>query len=306
MTNKLALSLGPILFFWPKQQLLTFYQQMAETSLHTIYLGEVVCSRRQEMRLDDWLALANDLASTGKEVILSSQVLLESESDLKRLRKLVEQGVFGLEVNDLGALKLVKDHGLPFIAGQTLNIYNEHTLQLFKSLGAKRWVAPVDLSAEKIQQLITHCPSVESEVFIWGKMPLAFSSRCFTARYYNLKKDSCEFKCQLHPDAILMQTRENQSFLSMNGTQTMSADCQSLIAYQHQLQSMDIKLLRLSPQHEHMVQIIQIHHQQLLGELSIDDARQQLMELTEGALIDGYWTGQAGILSSFEVNYADS
>lgn len=88
--NSLKLSLGPTLFFWQKEALLEFYVSMLDTSLDTVYLGEVVCSRRQKMRFADWFGLAEDLAESGKEIILSSQVLLESESDLKRLRKITE------------------------------------------------------------------------------------------------------------------------------------------------------------------------------------------------------------------------
>ena len=90
--NSLKLSLGPILFFWQKEALLEFYVSMLDTPLDTVYLGEVVCSRRQKMRFSDWFGLAEDLAESGKEIILSSQVLLESESDLKRLRKITGAG----------------------------------------------------------------------------------------------------------------------------------------------------------------------------------------------------------------------
>lgn len=75
------------MFFWQKEALLEFYAAMLDAPVDTIYLGEVVCSRRQKMRFADWVSLAEDLAESGKEIILSSQVLLESESDLKRLRK---------------------------------------------------------------------------------------------------------------------------------------------------------------------------------------------------------------------------
>ena len=142
----MKLSLAPIQFFWQKETLLEFYVQMLDSPLDTIYLGETVCSRRQKMRFDDWFGLAQDLADSGKEIILSSQVLLESESDLKRLRKITGQTQFKIEANDMGAVKLAREHGIPFVAGASLNIYNEATLQLFQNLGAYRWVAPAELA----------------------------------------------------------------------------------------------------------------------------------------------------------------
>ena len=86
--NPIRLSLGPIQFFWQKETLLEFYVSMLDAPVDTIYLGEVVCSRRQKMRFADWYGLAENLADSGKEIILSSQVLLESETDLRRLHKI--------------------------------------------------------------------------------------------------------------------------------------------------------------------------------------------------------------------------
>lgn len=156
--NPIKLSLGPVLFYWQKETLLEFYTQMLDAPLDTIYIGEVVCSRRTQMRFNDWFQLAEDLASSGKEIILSSHVLLESELDLRRLRKLAEQNKFKLEANDMGAVKLAREHGLPFVAGATLNIYSEATLDIFRELGAYRWLAPAELSRKNCR----HCRTRQS------------------------------------------------------------------------------------------------------------------------------------------------
>ncbi len=49
----MKLSLGPVLFYWDRQQTLDFYANMAEQPLDVIYLGETVCSKRRAMMLDD-------------------------------------------------------------------------------------------------------------------------------------------------------------------------------------------------------------------------------------------------------------
>lgn len=290
------LSLGPLLYYWPRNDVLAFYEEARRWPLTRVYLGESVCSRRHVLRLSDWLALAEQLAHAGKEVVLSTQTLIESESDLKALRRLVDNGSFLAEANEWGAVRLLSEAGLPFVAGPTLNVYNHETLDVLARLGAKRWLPPVEMSRATLATLLEYAPAgIETEVFVYGKLPLAYSARCFTARHYNLPKDDCQFRCLDHPDGLLLSTREGEPFLTINGIQTQSAGVYSLIGELPSLRELGIASLRLSPQSRHMGQVVEAFSAALAGE---GEAVEALTCFMPGRPVDGYWHGRAGLKNS--------
>ena len=118
----MRLTLGPLQYFWPRERVLAFYREAADWPLDVIYLGENVCSKRRELATRDWIALAHELADDGLEVVLSSLALLEAESELASLRRLVEHGRCRVEANELAAVQLLRERGLRVVGGTSLNV----------------------------------------------------------------------------------------------------------------------------------------------------------------------------------------
>ena len=288
----MRLALGPLLYYWSRQQTMDFYAAMAEQLVDVIYLGEAVCSRRHEMRLDDYLEAATVLADAGKEVALSTLPLIESESDLKAVRRLMDAARddprLVVEANEMGAVRQLAERGQRFVAGPTLNVFNSHTLKIIADCGATRWVMPPESGRTMLTSLQREMPAgVETEVFAHGRIPLAYSARCFTARRYRLQKDSCEFRCIEFADGLEVKTREGQPFLTLNGIQTQSAKLYHLERELPELAAVGVNLIRLSPQSADMPALITAYRALLDGEATD--------RMPTGDYCNGFWYDQPGL-----------
>ncbi|MEZ5615546.1 MAG: U32 family peptidase [Rhodocyclaceae bacterium] len=292
----MKLALGPLLYYWPRQQVFDFYDAIADAPVDIVYLGETVCARRHELRVQDWADIAIRLAATGKQAILGTQTLIESESDLKTLRRVIDEKGVLTEANDMGAVRILAEEKRPFIAGPFLNVFNPATLSMLARLGATRWVMPVEMSRDDLADLQAARPAgLETEVFAYGRLPLAFSARCFTARHFNLQKDDCQFKCMEFPDGLLIKTREGEEFLTLNGIQTQSSKVYNLIGEVDALREAGVDVLRISPQSQHTRELLEIFRARLEGALDVPAARSRMAALEVAASCNGFWYGKPGL-----------
>jgi len=289
------LSLGPLLYYWSLDDVFEFYESIAKSNIDIVYLGETVCSKRRLCKPETWLKLAAMLQEAGKEVVLSTLTLLEANSELSSLRKRCNNDSFMVEANDMTAVQLMAGKK-PFVTGPAVNIYNARTLEVLASSGLKRWTLQVELSKETLSSMHqSRRNGVETEVFVFGRLPLAYSARCFTARAHNLPKDDCQFRCLDYPDGLMLKTREDESFLVLNGIQTQSAKTQNLISDIDDFIDLEIDVLRISPQSKNTVQVIDIFDQCLRREIDSVAAEKLLQQYIMSGECDGYWHGQAGM-----------
>jgi O2-independent ubiquinone biosynthesis protein UbiV len=291
----MRLSLGPLLYFWNRQTVLDYYNMIAQSPVDIVYLGETVCAKRRELRGEDWLDLAAMLEDAGKEVVLSTLSLIEAESDLAQVKRVCQSGRYRIEANDMAAINLQKPD-TSFVVGPHINTYNSSMLAQMSDLGARRWVMPLELDDKSLTAMQQQRPeSMETEVFVFGRLPLAFSARCYTARAHNISKDDCGFCCRDYEQGLLLSTREQQSFLVLNGIQVQSARTYCLIDQLPRLEQLGVDILRLSPQLQGMTEIIdlvdKVRHHRLEPAL----AAESLNDHMPTGPCDGYWYGDAGM-----------
>ena len=282
----MRLTLGPLQYFWPRERVLAFYREAAGWPLDVIYLGENVCSKRRELATRDWIALAHELAEGGREVVLSSLALLEAESELASLRRLVENGRCRVEANDMSAVQLLRERGLRFVGGPSLNVYNHESLRLLMDDGLERLVLGVEHGRAVIAEFRASGLALpELEATVWGRLPLSHSARCFTARALDLAKDDCGFRCIDYPDGLPLASRDGQPFLTINGISVQTAGHCDLGPELRDLETSGISLARIYPQAEGTAEIV----------ARFRDAIETGVAPPRLGDENGYWYGEAGM-----------
>lgn len=287
-------TLGPVLFNWAPERWRDFYFRIAdEAPVTTVYLGEVICSKRAPLFEPQLEAVATRLTAAGKTVVFSTLTEVMSTLD----RKLVaSMGAADLvEANDASAFAALR--GRPHHIGPFVNVYNERTLTVLARNGARNVCLPVEMPASAIRALSAEAAKLDVtvEVQAFGRLPLALSARCYHARAHGRTKDSCQFVCDQDPDGMVLQTLEDKPFLTVNGIQTMSHDYLNLAGELPALQAMGVSRFRLSPHSCDMVAVAEIFRAALDRLIDAEEANTRLEALQLGApFSNGFFHGKPG------------
>jgi collagenase-like PrtC family protease len=297
----MELTLGPVLFEWKREELIRFYETVAEMPVDTVYLGEMVCDKR-------WLGaetiseIADKLTRAGKKVVLSSLVVVSNETELETTRELVRLP-YAVEANDMSVFNMVeaqKSSGAKELrAGPHITTYNVPSVEFLQSVGVAHVTFPVELSGEAVGFNIKET-GIKGEVFGHGKVPLAFSWRCYTSRAHGLDKSNCAHDCARDPDGMEISSIEGEPLFTINGTTILSAKTYSLIELTDDIAAKGVAAIRISPQSVGTAEVVETFRARIAGEISSDEAVERLLVLSRkvagaGGLCNGWWLGRAGM-----------
>ncbi|MCK4944893.1 MAG: U32 family peptidase [Alphaproteobacteria bacterium] len=294
--HPLKLTLGPVLFNWSPEKWRDFYFRIAdEAAVDVVYIGEVVCSKRAPFFAPVLPDVLKRLKKAKKEIVLSSLAMVMNKREVQATRKLATDKKTMIEANDVSVLLHL--NGRSHVIGSYINVYNEETLFWLAKKGARRFCLLPEMSFSSIEALATEARKnrADIEVQVFGRMPLALSSRCYHARADKLSKDNCQFVCGKDVDGMTLHTLENKPFLAINGVQTLSDSYVDLLKGLQPMKDAGVRYFRLSPHNCDMVKIISLYRETLNRKITATEASRKLCKLLpKEKFSNGYFYGLAG------------
>ena len=288
------LTLGPLLFHWPAAKRRDFYLRIAEEApVDTVYLGEVVCSKRESVFDPYFDEAVRRLQAAGKTVVHSTLALVTTPREVQHLRDGAARGLL-VEANDVACLDVLA--GVPHVVGPYINVINERTRDVLASQGAVRIVLPVELPETSIRTIAAGAGATAIEVQAFGRQPLSVAMRCYHARSHNLSKDHCQLVCGLDADGLTATSVAGEDVLTINGTQTLSFGYGVVLDEIERLRESGVGHFRLSPHDLDMVRVATLYRDLLDRRTEPAAVAAELRALLPGRpLINGFVRGHAGM-----------
>jgi collagenase-like PrtC family protease len=212
----MRLSLAPISGRYAAEAIVDFYREAAASpDIERVYVGELFCSKRLiPMRaFEESVAL---LEAAGKEVVFSTLALPVGEADYEAAAPYVER-VTTVEINNLGFISWLKERFAErtILAGPIVSLYNRDDLEIVRDWGCSGVSLHIDLMPESVLDLCAN-GAIPAEVFLHGRPPLAFSWRCYAARFAERPQNACGHVCR-EQDGLVLDNLEGEAGFIVDG-----------------------------------------------------------------------------------------
>ncbi len=289
---KAQLTLGPLLYHWDAEKRRDFYFKIAdEAPVDCVYLGEVICSKREPYFEDYFYQVADRLKSAGKQVVISTLGLVTSAREMADIKKHADQDAL-VEANDVACLQAL--HGKPHVIGPLINVFNEGAREFVLRKGAFRIVLPVEAPATSIK-VLADTPA-EIEVMVFGRQTLSIAMRCYHARSHGLTKDTCQYVCGLDPNGLSASTVTGEDLMTISGTSTQSHGYVVLLNELDALRKMGVTHFRVSPQYMDMIAVTSLYRDALDGKCSPQEAEARLLGISDDIpFVNGFYYAREGL-----------
>lgn len=168
----------------------------------TVYIGDPYC----ELGIDNILVRENAveeaakiLKGEGKEVLLSTDIAPWTDQ-VSRLGDVIARGVAagidGVEVSDLGVLRMVSRDfaGLPVVLGANVNLLNAATASFLREFNVTRLVPYAELPLAAIDIIRQRAP-ITIELPVHGMIPLGLTEVCVNRPGQDGPPGTCPATC---------------------------------------------------------------------------------------------------------------
>jgi collagenase-like PrtC family protease len=275
------LSVAPISGHYGADAIVAYYREAAGSRhVDRAYVGELFCPKRLIPRraFEEGMDILED---AGKEAVFSTLALPAGEADYDAAAPYVERARI-VEVNNLGFIPWIRENfsGKTMLAGPICNLYSRADLEIVRDWGCSGVSLHIDLMPETVLDL---CGSglLPAEVFLHGRPPLAFSWRCYSARFAERPQNACGYVCR-EQDGLVFKNLEGEDGFVVDGPAVLSGQVLSTAEQLQDYAEAGAAFGRLALAPGEIARVTAIYAALLSGDMALPQAKRDLDDLTDG------------------------
>lgn len=229
----------------------------------------------------------------GVKVFVTMNTLLTNEELKKALpyaEFLYETGVDALIIQDLGLLKLLKEHipGFELHASTQMTAHNLDGVNLLYNLGCRRVVLSRELTLDEIKYIADNTEA-ELEVFIHGALCIGFSGQCLFSSMLGGRsgnRGSCAQPCRKQYALDNSKKVYNLSTKDLSSRDFIDKIIETGVT--------SLKIEGRMKRPEYVASVVGVYRRAIDGCAKNDDNRRLLQAFNRGGFTSGYFMGRQG------------